>query len=103
MHTQKRRSQSLGGIHKSNSALQGRCAQTPCGDSHMHTQKRRSQSLGGIHKNICYLAGTMYTDTVWWQPDAHTEAKVAIAWCRPQMANQVGQPATFFWSSSTKR
>ena len=137
MHTQKRRSQSLGGVHKTNSALQGRCAQTPCGGSHMHTQRRRSQSPGGItqehmlpsrddvhrhrvlaarctlrgedlnrmvaYPNISCPPGTMCTDTVWWQPDAHAEAKIAIAWCRPQMANQVGQPATFFWSSSTKR
>ena len=57
MHTQKRRSQSLGGVHKTYAALQERCAQTPCVGSHMHTQKRRSQSLGGIHKSNSALQG----------------------------------------------
>ena len=52
MHTQKRRSQSLGGVHKTYSALHERCAQTPCVGSQMHTQRRRSQSHGGIPKHI---------------------------------------------------
>ena len=38
--------------YKSHSALQGRCAQTPCVGSQMHTQRRRSQSHGGIPKHI---------------------------------------------------
>ena len=50
--SQKRRSQSLGGIHEATAAPQGRRAQTPCVDSQMHTQKRRSQSLGGVHKHM---------------------------------------------------
>ena len=42
---------------RSYAALQERCAQTPCGGSHMYTQKRRSQSLGGIHKSDSALQG----------------------------------------------
>ena len=32
------------------------------------------------YPNISCPPGTMCTDTVWWQPHAHSEAKIAIAW-----------------------
>ena len=36
------------------------------------------------YPNISCPPGTMCTDTVWWQPHAHSEAKIAIAWWHSQ-------------------
>ena len=75
-----------------------RCTlRTTCGDSQMRTQRQCPQTPHGGISNTCCLSGTMHSAyTVWRQLDAHPDGGIP-------MAHQVGQPATFFWSSSTKR
>ena len=43
---------------------------------------RRGEDLNRMvaYPNKSCPPGTMCTDTVWWQPHAHSEAKIAIAW-----------------------